>query len=125
MPNETERAEARKTAMREYLSGNVPDQGKYRDTEDFLERRSYIYIQAFNGEVSTHLTSPDWLSADIEDALRMDGIEEFTLTHFDEHFEYLTWHVWWEGTKRHYREIGHGSVVTVHLVPAGTLPEVD
>ena len=109
--------EARAEALADFEAGK--EHGYNREV--FLDRAMYTRIEA-NGIACL---VPCWNAAEIEAALIMDGVTEYTVTIFDEHFEYETYRVWYEGTKRRHRETGHGSVVTVHLAPAGTLSDMD
>lgn len=116
-------AEARESALIDYITGNLPDdlKAKQEDVATFLDRIQYSHIFANDGKVGVTIKCPDWQSNDIQDALRLDGCDEFVIKNFDEHFEFEAYRVWWEGMKRCYREIGHGSAIEIRLAPAGTL----
>lgn len=123
-------AEARELALLDYINGRLPAVLLRRGApvEQFLDRVNYAHIRAIPADIDIEDQSfavPDWQAADIEDALRLDGCMGFNVISFDEHFVYDTVHIWFEGAKRHYKEISDGSAITVELRPAGTLPDID
>lgn len=116
-------SEAREQVLLDYLAGNIPQDFKIKHYTplDLLDRANFSRIFACgDNNQSVVMVVADWLAADVEDALRLDGCDEFLITNFDAHFEYETCRIWFDGVKRHYREIGHGSAITVNLLPAGT-----
>ncbi len=120
-------AEAREQALIDRINGELPQEAIDKDypLEIFIDREMYTRCMFnINGKPESFAV-PCHRFNEIEDALRLDGVEDYTYTIYDEHFIYETIRVWFNGMTLHYREIAHGSAVAVHLAPAGTLMDED